>query len=81
MARVVSSSRVVLEGGGGTDMGAGLVAATNLRPRPEVVVVLTDGHTPWPDAPPAGTRVVVGLVGPRVGGAPAWARTVRIPCT
>ena len=81
VTRVVSSSRVVLGGGGGTDMGAGLLATTNLRPRPEVVVVLTDGHTPWPDAPPAGTRVVVGLVGPRVGGAPAWARTVRIPCT
>lgn len=45
--------RVELTGGGGTDMGAGLRAAAALRPTPEVVVVLTDGWTPWPDTPPA----------------------------
>jgi len=77
--RVVSSSRVALAGGGGTRMGAGLESASRLRPRPEVVVVLTDGWTPWPDAPPRGTRVVVGLVGPDVDTrTPSWAKTVRI---
>jgi predicted metal-dependent peptidase len=77
--RVVSSSRVELAGGGGTDMGAGLEAAVALRPRPEVVVVLTDGWTPWPVTPPRGTHVVVGLVGPLAAeAAPSWARTVRI---
>ena len=78
VSRVVSSSRVVLEGGGGTDMGVGLAGAARLRPKPEVVVVLTDGHTPWPSAPPLGTRVVVGLVGRHVAAGPPWARTVRI---
>ena len=43
---------VSLEGGGGTDMGSGLAAAGNLSPRPHVVVVFTDGYTPWPEVPP-----------------------------
>ena len=78
--RVSSARQVALEGGGGTDMGAGIDAAVALRPRPQLVVVLTDGYTPWPPAPPRRTKVVVGLVGD-VGSAPpppAWARTVRI---
>jgi predicted metal-dependent peptidase len=80
--RVSRASQVELAGGGGTDMGAGIEAAAALRPRPSVIVVLTDGYTPWPDRPPRGTRVVVGLL---VEGAesvewapPAWARTVVI---
>ena len=79
--RVSSARQVVLEGGGGTDMAAGIGAALALRPRPQLVVVLTDGLTPWPDTPPrASTKVVVGLIGDR-GSAPpvpAWARSVRI---
>ena len=84
MRRVNRADQVQLAGGGGTDMGAGIEAAAGLRPRPDVVVVLTDGMTPWPDDPPRGIRVVVGvLAGP--GGwddpdlrAPDWARTVVI---
>jgi hypothetical protein len=59
-------------------MGAGIRAAGDLRPRPQVVVVLTDGETPWPAEPPAGMRVVVGLVGPRPPTPPPWARSVWI---
>ena len=64
--------RSLLAGGGGTDMGEGIAAAAALRPRPSVVVVLTDGYTPWPDRAPPGMRVVVGLLG---GGwePPRWA--------
>ena len=43
---------VELLGGGGTDMGAGLAKAAELRPRPDLIIVLTDGYTPWPSAPP-----------------------------
>jgi predicted metal-dependent peptidase len=76
--RVTRSSQVELAGGGGTDMGRGIAAAAALRPRPSVVVVLTDGYTPWPAAPPAGVRVVVGLLDEGGPPAPSWARTVRI---
>jgi predicted metal-dependent peptidase len=80
--RVSRSTQVELSGGGGTDMGAGIAAAGALRPRPTVVIVLTDGYTPWPDASPAGMRVVVGLLAEGAEAPewppPAWARTVRI---
>lgn len=81
--RVSSARQVVLTGGGGTDMGVGLEAAARLRPRPSVVVVLTDGLTPWPTEPPKGVQVVIGLIGARFRGghawpAPRWARVVHI---
>jgi hypothetical protein len=63
-------------------MGAGIAAAAALKPRPSVVIVLTDGFTPWPDRPPRGVRVVVGLLAedsmPGGWPPPAWARTVVI---
>ena len=79
--RVSRAKQVALAGGGGTDMGAGIEAAAALRPRPTVTIVLTDGYTPWPDRPPPGMRVVVGLLREAgFGGwdAPEWARVVLI---
>jgi len=75
--------RIELTGGGGTDMRVGIEAAANLRPMPEVIVVLTDGYTPWPSAPPTaapraiciavvvtdGSEAVVGQV-------PTWIQTI-----
>ena len=66
-----------LDGGGGTDMGVGIDAAAALRPRPDKIIVLTDGYTPWRPAPPPGIRVVVGLMDRR-GTTPGWAETVLI---
>jgi predicted metal-dependent peptidase len=80
--RVSRAAQVQLAGGGGTDMGTGIERAAALRPRPSVVIVLTDGYTPWPDQPPPGIRVIVGLLteGTRpLGWAPPdWARTILI---
>ena len=65
-------------------MGVGIAAAARLRPRPSVMVVLTDGLSPWPAEPPRGVEVVVGLIKAAVpaGGPgwdpPAWARVVDI---
>lgn len=64
---------VPLEGRGGTDMSRGLAEAEAARPA--VIVVVTDGLTPWPDRKPK-ARVVVVLTGP--GSAPSWARTIRV---
>jgi hypothetical protein len=47
-----------LRGGGGTDMVAGLNAALELKPKPEAVIVLTDGHTPFPSVRPKDTAVI-----------------------
>ncbi|MBV6703059.1 DUF2201 family putative metallopeptidase [Kitasatospora aureofaciens] len=60
---------IPLIGGGGTDLRAGFARALRSRPRPDVIVALTDGQTPWPSAKPP-CRTVVGLF-PR--GTPSWA--------
>jgi predicted metal-dependent peptidase len=75
---------IELIGGGGTDLREGFVRARSSHP--DVIVVLTDGQTPWPDEPPC--RTVVGLF-PRPPqpddddtyepmSPPSWARVVRI---
>ena len=76
--RVTVASAVELLGGGGTDMGTGLRAAVESRPPPHVVVVLTDGFTPWPAERPGTARVVVGLLAGGGERPPEWARTIRI---
>ncbi|MFI1538116.1 vWA domain-containing protein [Streptomyces anandii] len=78
-----------LIGGGGTDLRSGFARALRSRPRPDVIVALTDGQTPWPSAQPP-CRTVVGLF-PRPVRAvrennpdyvpatpPPWARVVTI---
>lgn len=71
------AEEIRLVGGGGTDLREGIAAAAGLRP--DLVLVLTDGDTPWPDRPPR-MPVVVGLVAGRtVPDPPAWARVVPLP--
>ncbi|MET9503261.1 VWA-like domain-containing protein [Streptomyces sp. NPDC006622] len=83
---------IPLMGGGGTDLRTGFAKALRSPPRPDAIVVLTDGQTPWPASRPP-CRTVVGLF-PRRGAAndawdeddpdyvpdtpPAWARVVEI---
>jgi predicted metal-dependent peptidase len=78
---------IPLIGGGGTDLRAGFARALRSRPAPDVLVVLTDGQTPWPSSRP-GCRTVVGLFRRKVAwsehddyipvGPPEWARVVDI---
>jgi len=39
---------LAMPGGGGTDMGVGIEAAAHLLPVPRILIILTDGFTPWP---------------------------------
>ncbi|WP_229071111.1 VWA-like domain-containing protein [Actinoplanes sp. DH11] len=78
---------IPLVGGGGTDLRAGFRQALRGLPRPDVIVALTDGQTPWPEQQPP-CRTVVGLF-PRPPQhsedhdyvpetPPDWSRVVRI---
>jgi len=60
--QVCQSEDIALVGGGGTDLRRGIELAATRLPRPDVVVVLTDGDTPWPSAEP-GCRLIAGLFG------------------
>ncbi|MEV4098194.1 vWA domain-containing protein [Streptosporangium saharense] len=81
--RLCRSEGIALVGGGGTDLRAGFARALRARPVPDVVVVLTDGQTPWPEVRPA-CRTVVGLFSRKVRSSyvpdspPGWARVVTI---
>lgn len=46
--RSLRSAKV--HGGGGTDMRIGVLAAQKNKPAPDIIVLLTDGETPWPSA-------------------------------
>lgn len=71
-------SDVTLTGGGGTDMRVGIDAALAARPPADVLVIMTDGGTPWP-AQRLGVPLIVALIGEHaVDSAPAWAKTVRV---
>ncbi|MET9378616.1 VWA-like domain-containing protein [Streptomyces sp. NPDC002992] len=77
VARVTAVDQVELAGGGGTDMTVGIRTALAAPQPPNIVVVLTDGHTPWPPEP-VSCRLVVALIGQDAPQPPAWAETVRI---
>lgn len=79
-AKKVSRARELhLVGGGGTDLRVGIDEALLARPRPEILIVLTDGDTPWPVVAPMGCSVVAVLLSRTVVSfCPAWA--VRVDC-
>lgn len=68
---------IVMRGGGGTDMTAGIATALSNPPTPHLIIVLTDGLTGWP-ACDIGVPLIVAVVGDGPDG-PQWATTVRVP--
>jgi predicted metal-dependent peptidase len=81
----VTGRRVALTGGGGTNMATAI--GTVVRDRnADVIVVITDGYTPWPESAPP-VRVVVVLLETDedeaegravVEHVPGWARTIVV---
>ncbi len=49
-------------GDGGTDLRKGFNVAMQLKKKPEIIVVITDGYTPWPDKKPKGVKSVLVLL-------------------
>ena len=64
--KVFTAAQVELYGGGGTDIGVGLRWFTDRKQIPiDLLVVVTDCHTPWPDETPPFPVLVI-----RVGDGP-----------
>lgn len=76
--RVSTVDQVELVGGGGTDLRVGIEAVVRGPQRPQVVVVLTDGFTPWPSAPLVATRIIAALVGSDPPAPPGWIEAIRV---
>ncbi|CAN5188891.1 VWA-like domain-containing protein [soil metagenome] len=80
VTRVRKVRETALVGGGGTDMRVGVAAAAELRPRPDVIVVFTDGYTLWPAQRPPGSVVIAAILGRpehMLPPSPVWARRVE----
>ncbi|WP_030225758.1 DUF2201 family putative metallopeptidase [Streptomyces sp. NRRL WC-3626] len=78
VSRVTATDQITLGGGGGTDMRVGIEAALAARDRPSIVIVLTDGFTPWPAETPS-CRLIAALIGEGAPQPPGWVETVRVP--
>lgn len=57
--RIARPADIRLTGGGGTDLRPAIELMATLRPRPDAVVVCTDGYTPWPRLAPREFDMVV----------------------
>ncbi len=78
--KVVNVKDVKLFGGGGTDMEIGIKSAAKYKP--DVIIVLTDGYTPWPEEKIVDSKVIAciisdgyGYVAERV---PKWIKTIVV---
>ena len=61
---------------GGTNMRVGIDAAADSENDPSVIVVLTDGETPWPRSAPSDAYFVVGIIGNKGIYVPKWVDSV-----
>lgn len=79
--RVSRAHKITLTGGGGTDMRIGIEAAMALRPAPNVVIVMSDGDTEWPDRPLRNAKLICVIIGNPAAAqrTPKWAVTVNVP--
>jgi predicted metal-dependent peptidase len=70
-----------LKGDKSTNLVRGFVAALEERKKPKIIVVITDGYTPWPKDKPKGVDLVIILltVDDELDGIPRWAKAILIP--
>ena len=67
---------IKLAGAGGTNMTAGIETAAETKP--DAIVVITDGWTPWPPTRPPGARSVIAALTDtrRLRGVPDWIQPI-----
>jgi predicted metal-dependent peptidase len=75
--KVFSPRDVKLTGGGGTDMRIGIDAALSAKPKPQLVIVMSDCYTPWPELPLNGAKLVIARINSKAD-CPAWATVVDV---
>jgi len=70
-----------LMGDQSTDLTKGFEAAMSERKKPRIIVVITDGYTPWPQEKPRGVDLVIVLltVDDQLDEVMPWAKAILIP--
>ncbi|MDA8197234.1 MAG: VWA-like domain-containing protein [Actinomycetota bacterium] len=72
------ASAIELVGGGSTDLRVGIEKAAQIKPAPDVIVVMTDGLSLWPKQNPSRkSKVVIVLTSDEIE-TPNWATSIRI---
>jgi predicted metal-dependent peptidase len=77
--RVFKAEQIRLHGGGGTDMRVPIELAQQQKPKPDIIVVLSDGFTPWPEEKPSKHFIII-LTGEKGSfpETPAYAKTIKV---
>lgn len=73
------AEQVQLAGGGGTDMALAIRHASEVKPRPQLVICLTDGYTGWPEEPTCGVPCLAVIVSNGDDTAPDWIKSIKLP--
>ncbi len=68
----------LMKGGGGTDFTPGFEAAAKMKPRPNVVIFVTDGDGTCPTDPPVGMRVIWLLTGSHAHSPCSWGEQIKM---
>jgi predicted metal-dependent peptidase len=76
--KAFSQASVELVGGGGTDMGALMEYGAEQYPEADVIIVVTDGYTPWPKQPMHQKCLALLTQRQCRNEVPEWIRTVYI---
>lgn len=70
-----------LPGDQSTDLRNGFFRAMEESKKPKIIVVVTDGYTPWPDTKPKGVHRVIILLTDEsaIDDVPKWAKAILLP--
>jgi len=77
--KMFKSTQLVAKGRGGTDMSNAITQVDQAHPKPDVILMITDGETEWPDTPTKSKLVICLTREPRYSSQPpSWAKVLRI---
>ncbi len=74
--KIKNIDEIKLIGGGGTNMAVGITEALNHKP--DLIVVITDGYTPWPDEEIDCKVIAVLTSHEKLHGVPSWIKSICI---
>lgn len=80
IGQVKHPNDIKLKGGGGTDMRLGYQALETCKKKPDLIICITDGYTPWPTEANPRTKNIICLTTKKGHGAedqvPKWAKVI-----